>query len=291
MLLSSSFHSSVSTVCRALLATFTAFQYTTGTSAAQTEARADTTWQPAVGATWQIVLLNELSDTSLDVDIFDIDVFDNNASVVSELHDKGRKVICYFSGGTYEDWRRDAGDFSETDLGNPLADWEGERWADIRSGDIRKIMRSRLDIAKEKGCDGVDPDNVDGFNNGNGLGLTADDSVDFVNFLADEAHSRGMSIGLKNAGAIIPQVIDNMQWCVNEQCFANENECATFAEFTKTGKPVFHVEYPKGEDVNNDQPVPPAKANEICNNNSSAEFSTLIKNMNLDGWFQTCDAS
>ena len=54
-----------------------------------------------------------------------------------------------------------------------LAEWPDERWLDTRSGNVREIMRGRLQLARDKGCDGVEPDNVDGFDNNNGLGLTA----------------------------------------------------------------------------------------------------------------------
>jgi hypothetical protein len=36
--------------------------------------------------------------------------------------------------------------------------------------------------------------------------------IDFLTFLASEAHSRGMSIGLKNGGDIIGAVIDKMRY-------------------------------------------------------------------------------
>jgi hypothetical protein len=111
-------------------------------------------------------------------------------------------------------------------------------------------MTSRLDMAKEKGCDGVDPDNIDAYGNENGLGLTEADSIDFLTFLATEAHSRGMAIGLKNGGDIIGSVIDKMQWSVNEQC-AEYNECDVYAAFTEVNKPVFHIEY-SGETIEND---------------------------------------
>lgn len=128
-------------------------------------------WQPAVGTSWQIVLRYALNDTSVDADVYDIDLYDNKKSVLDELHSDGRKVICYFSAGTYEDWREDAAQFPRDTLGDDLPDWDGERWVDIRSSRVRDIMSARLDLAAEKGCDGVDPDNVDGYDNENGLGL------------------------------------------------------------------------------------------------------------------------
>ena len=68
-----------------------------------------------------------------------------------------------------------------------------------------------------KGCDGVDPDNIDAYDNDNGLGLAQADAVNYVSFLADAAHARNLSIGLKNGGAILGQVIGKMQWSINEQ--------------------------------------------------------------------------
>ncbi|KAL2814966.1 glycoside hydrolase superfamily [Aspergillus granulosus] len=244
-------------------------------------------WQPAVGTRWQIVLRYPLNDTSVDVPVYDIDLFDNPVSTINALHDLDRRVICYFSAGTYEDWREDAADFPAADIGDNLDEWEGESWVNIRSSAIRDIMIQRLDLAQKKGCDGVDPDNVDGYDNQNGLGLTQEDTIDYMQFLATEARERGLSIGLKNAGAIIPEVIGEMQWSVNEQC-AQYNECDVYAAFVNAGKPVFHIEYPKGDEVNNEVAVTGTERRDACDFEDSDEFSTLIKNMALDNWYQEC---
>ncbi|KAJ5885020.1 hypothetical protein N7495_009530 [Penicillium taxi] len=244
-------------------------------------------WQPAAGVKWQIELLYPLNDTSVDAHVYDIDLFDNPKSMISELQTLGRKVICYFSAGTYEQWREDAGNFSKSDLGDNLDDWPGEKWLNTNSANVRKIMQTRLDLAVTKGCDGVDPDNIDGYDNTNGLKLTEDDAINYVNWLAGQAHSRGLSVGLKNGGDIIDSVIDNMQWSVNEQC-AEYNECDTYAAFTDAGKPVFHIEYPKGDSTNNDDSVTTSEKNSACNAASSTDFSTVIKNMDLDVWVEYC---
>ncbi|KAJ5196296.1 hypothetical protein N7449_006775 [Penicillium cf. viridicatum] len=204
-------------------------------------------WQPAAGVKWQIQLVDAVEDTTIDADIWDIDLFDNTAETITTLQNKGHKVICYFSAGTYEDWRPDISKFDTADFGSNLDEWPGERWLDIKSSSVRAIMSSRLDMAQQKGCDGVDPDNIDAYGNENGLGLMEADSVDFLTFLASESHSRGMSIGLKNGGDIIGSVIDKMQWSVNEQC-AEYDECETYAAFTEINKPVFHIEY-SGETI------------------------------------------
>ncbi|KAL4786966.1 hypothetical protein BJX76DRAFT_345825 [Aspergillus varians] len=248
-----------------------------------------TIWQPPVGATWQIVLSTTLGSTIPDVSVFDIDLFNTPKSTIDHLHTLNRRVICYFSAGTYEDWRPDAPSFPASDIGSPLEDWEGESWIDLRSAGIRDIMTSRLDIAVAKGCDGVDPDNVDAYNNDQGgLDLTAEDSIDFMDWLAGEAHARGLSIGLKNAVSIIPSVIGKMQWSVNEQC-TEWDECDEYTPFLAKGKPVFHIEYPKGDEVNDQKTVSGQKKENVCSGFENAGlFSTLIKNMNLDRWVQPC---
>lgn len=248
--------------------------------------------------------LSNGDDITPDVDIYDLDVFDNDAETFKTLQDAGKKVICYFSAGSYENWRSDKDDFQESDLGKPLDGWEGERWLDLNSDNVRDIMRTRIKLSWAKGCDAIDPDNVDGYvstqkcgtrdlaangikQNDNGLGLTADDSIDFMQFLSKEAESYHMSIGLKNAQDIIPDVLDSVHFSVNEQC-VQYSECDTFAAFIKDDKPVFHIEYPDGAPK-----VKTSASDEICSGKGKAagadDFSTVIKKMDLDGWVEYCD--
>lgn len=244
-------------------------------------------WRPAVGTTFQIVLQSSLDDTTTNADVYDIDLFYNNRSTVAHLHSAGHKVVCYFSAGSYEVWRYDWDEFQPSDLGSPLTGWGGERWLDINSKNVRNIMRQRLDFARQKGCDGVDPGNVDAYDNYNGLRLTRAHAADYVNWLANETHARDMSMGLNNAGALIPYVIKNMQWSINEQC-VQDNTCSTYGRFIKAKKPVFHIEYPKGATANNTQAVTKTQQKKACGGKNSKRFSTIMKNMDLDSWIQTC---
>jgi len=254
-------------------------------------------WQPAVNSSWQIVLLNPLSvsksatSISPDVDIFDIDLFTNDQSTIEKLHQLGKKVICYFSAGSYESYRPDSSEFQPSDLGKELDGWPGERWLDIGSSNVRRIMAARIALAASKGCDAIDPDNVDGYSNENGLGLSEEDSIDFLQFLSNQARNHTLAIGLKNAGSIIPDVLDIMSFSVNEQC-VQYSECGTFAPFVHAGKPVFHIEYPNDESLNN---VAKSAVEDLCSGDGSAsgstDFSTVIKNMNLNGWVEYCNGT
>ena len=235
-------------------------------------------WQPKVTDSWQWQLSGAV-DTSYDVDIYDIDLEDITAELISQLHAEDKRVICYFSAGSYEEWRSDANLFDSEDLGNTLSGWPDERWLDITSENVRDIMEQRLDIAVSKGCDGVEADNVDGYSNSNGLGLMAADQLDYNRFLAEAAHERGLAIGLKNDLDQISNLISYFDFAINEQCYEYD-ECATLTPFINAGKPVFHTEYNTSYLTDNS----------MCTEAINLNFRTLVLPEELDNSFRfSCD--
>ena len=152
-------------------------------------------------------------------------------------------MVCYFSAGSFEDWRPDSEEYPEIVIGKKLAEWPGEAWLDIRRLDILKpILENRLDLAATKGCDGVDPDNLDGFQNDTGFDLKPDDQLLFNKFLSEAAHTRGLLIGLKNDLSQAAELVSFFDWLITEECFFY-NECDLLAPFLESGKPVFSIEY------------------------------------------------
>ncbi len=147
-------------------------------------------WQPVPGLTWQWHISEPPVDTSVVADVFDIDLVDNDPNVVAELHAQGRKVICYMSVGSWEDWRPDKDDFPSEVLGKDYEGWPGERWLDIRKIDLlAPIMRARLDQCKAKGFDAVEPDNMQIYDNDTGFPITYEDQLNYAKWLADEVSS------------------------------------------------------------------------------------------------------
>lgn len=216
-------------------------------------------WHPSPGTSWQWQLSGNI-DPSFDVEMYDIDLFDTPQAMIDQLQASGRIVVCYFSAGSWEDWRPDANDFPAEVIGEPLEGWPGERWLDIRQVDLlAPILEARLELARQKGCDGVEPDNVDGYANKTGFPLDADDQIVFNTWLAQEAHARGLSIGLKNDLDQIEALLTHFDWALNEQCF-EYNECERLLPFIQSGKAVFGVEY----------------------NLEVDDFCPLANNMNLD---------
>lgn len=202
-------------------------------------------WRPAVETTWHWQLQSDGSgqiNVTYDVDAYDLDLFDVPASLIDELHEAGRRVICYFSAGTYEDFREDADEFNEAEIGNVLEDFADERWLDVRSSNVRRIMQDRLDLAVQKRCDAVEPDNVTAFLNDTGFNLTAHEQLEYNRFLAEQAHARGLAVGLKNDLEQIAELVDDFDFSVNEQCHEFD-ECDALLPFIEAGKPVFNAEY------------------------------------------------
>ncbi len=157
-------------------------------------------------------------------------MFDGEAAtkqVVAAIKAKGGYPVCYFSAGSFEDWRTDAGDFQAGDKGSPLDGWPGEWWLNINSANVKTIMLARMQSCKDKGFVAVDPDNVDGYTNKNGLSLTAADQLAYNKWLADTAHSLGLAVGLKNDLDQIVDLVGHFDFFVNEQCMRYQ-ECSMY---------------------------------------------------------------
>ncbi|WP_055695452.1 endo alpha-1,4 polygalactosaminidase [Streptomyces prasinopilosus] len=230
-------------------------------------------WQPRPGTDWQWQLSGRL-DTSVDVPVYDIDGFDHSGDTVERLHRDGRKVICYLSTGAWEDFRPDADDFPASVIGRGNG-WEGERWLDIRRTDVLEpIMAERFDMCRDKGFDAVEPDLVEGYGHDTGFPLTGADQIRYNRMIADIAHERGLSVGLKNDLPQIPDLVDDFDFAVNEEC-AQYGECAALTPFIEAGKAVFHVEYaePTGE---------------FCAESRELGLSSMRKKPELGVWRDPC---
>jgi hypothetical protein len=238
-------------------------------------------WIPPVGASWQWQLAGLPVDDSFDVDVYDVDLFEVRAGTVAALHAQGRRVICYLSAGSWEEWRPDAGQFPEEVLGNDYEGWPGERWLDIRRIDLlAPIVRARLDLCLSKGFDGVEPDNIDGYANDTGFALTYEDQLRYNRWLAGEAHVRGLSIGLKNDEEQVQDLLVHYDWALTEDCFADD-WCDEMAPFVAAGVAAFAAEY-------TDRITVAEFTAQVCPQAEALGFSAILKRRDLDAWRQGC---
>ncbi len=192
------------------------------------------------------------------------DIIDYDPNLGSNLktpvkRNGARYVICYFSAGSWENGRPDMRGLkrgvdykNKLEGGNQGGSWEAggkpERWLNIDSKAVRSVMVGRLVNARERGCDAVEPDNLDGdlsSDNKTGFNKTPKQVIAYYKFLADEAHRLGLMIGLKNADGLINQVVGIFDFVIVEECYKYK-ECDKYKPFERKGKAVLIAEYGSG---------------------------------------------
>lgn len=130
-------------------------------------------------------------------------------------------------------------------------------------------MMARAQLARTKGCDGIDWDNVDGYTNDSGFAAKAADQIAYNTMLAKITHDLDMAVGLKNDLDQVSQLVSLFDFAVNEQC-QDYQECFTLIPFIRAGKPVWAIDYGGI-----------AKTTR-CTLLNSLGFRALLKKMSLD---------
>ena len=226
------------------------------------------------GDTFHIQFAGTL-DRSVPASVYEVDCEDTGAAVVADLHARGKTVVGYVSAGSWESYRSDANAFPASVKGRVLDGWPDERWLDVRRMRILKpIMRARMDMCASKGFDAIEFDNVDGYQNGTGFALTRADQLRYDAWLARAATNRGLQPGLKNALGLIPDLVDDFGWALNEQC-VQYRECKRYQPFVAAGKAVFVLEYQVSVD-------------RMCSVTQPLGLVAQKKRLSLSAWRRTC---
>ncbi len=231
-------------------------------------------WIPKPTATFQYQLSGAI-DTGVDAKVFDVDAFDVTRRTISQLHARGKRVICYVDAGSWESYRPDIDSYPDDILGKAVDGWPDERWLDIRRLDVLKpIMRHRVDRCAAKGFDGVEYDWTDSYLQDAGFPLTRDDQLAYDRWLAWLAHDRGLSVGLKNSAPLVRSVVGRFDFVITEQCF-QYRECRLYRPFRDAGKAHFDVEYHLRRD-------------EFCDTAHAHGVSAIRKHLSLHVWRRAC---
>ncbi|KAL2129873.1 hypothetical protein VTI74DRAFT_7184 [Chaetomium olivicolor] len=270
-----------------------------------------------VGVKWQIDIQNTIDTKAAlqpaDAVVWDLDLYHvaRNPEIVDYLrgHDANAIFLCYFNAGLAQksDCDYDTRWKNSGLLGNVYdpdePQFSDERWVNIKNQTARDWMKQRITLANQLGCDGVDPDNIDGYlndedgNNGTGWGLSQSDYISFVNELATHAHSlttkQGftMLVGQKNARELVGKFSGSgalLDFAVLEDCKdLNGNRgspfCSDFQKYIAAGKPVFSIEYPStlgNQDTGacNTGGASAAQYDASCDaTKGNADFSTVLK--------------
>ncbi|OUM60986.1 glycoside hydrolase family 114 protein [Piromyces sp. E2] len=180
-------------------------------------------WHPNPGLSWDYLLgASDSVIKSSNKQVVTIDL-EQAPGLVSYLHGKGQKVICYFSGGTMQKSRK--------------IDYD-----DYKPKKLQPLIRNRMKRAKSYGCDAVEVDSLGLYVHHIG-DYTKEDTITFGKWLAETAHEEDISIGLKNVAGCAKALESSFDFAVVESCAESENVCKIYEEFTKHNKAVFTVHY------------------------------------------------
>ena len=210
-------------------------------------------WQPPAKPTWYWQLTGKINNNQ-NVDVYDIDGFENGAEEVATLHGKGVHVVCYIDVGGAEKYRSDYSKFAELEkagvpiMGARIEGWPEERWINIRElAYVEPIMKARFEMCKAKGFDAVEPDEIEVWaetekKQGIKPAVTKAQQLAYNEWIAQTVHSLGMAVLQKNDGAQTAEQDSYFDGALTEQC-NQYAECGYFAPYVEAGKPVINAEY------------------------------------------------
>jgi hypothetical protein len=225
------------------------------------------------GMSFQYQLTGSI-DTTVDAELFVIDLFTASRTVIASLHARGRVVVAYLSAGTHEPYRSDAERFPASAIGQPLSAYPDESWLDVRDETVRALMAARLDLARDKGFDGVLPTNLTAYAQDSGFALTAADQRAYTLWLAGSAQARELTAGMSGDYAQIAELEHAFDFALHSGCIARGN-CGVLSPFTEQGKAVFDVEY-EGE------------LSAICEEAARLGLTAILKRRSLDAYRMAC---
>ena len=180
---------------------------------------------------------------------------ENSARGRRDPREAERKAICYIDAGGAESFRPDFPAYQAFNdncggclFGRPIGGFRNEFWLNINNNQgsatfILGQIGARLDRCVADRFDGVEMDVVDAWSNRTGLTITPDTQLLFNTALANLAHSKGLTVALKNDVEQIPDLAPYFDYAINEQC-EQYSECGNYTTyFASAGKAVFQVEY------------------------------------------------
>jgi hypothetical protein len=160
-----------------------------------------------------------------------------------------------------------------------------KRWLDISAANRAKwieIMFKRFDLARQIGCDGVEPDRNQAteFPGFTGFAIPPEDSFSWYAEIAKRGHDRKLSTGMKNS---YTQTTDTeaaeFDWQMVERC-GEEGNCDATRPFINLQKAVFAIDYDHAASCP-DPPSPPCPP--LPSQASSKVCAQQTKEMIADG--------
>lgn len=190
------------------------------------------------------------------------------SGLIPQLHARTPStiVICHVEVGALEMDRPDAAKFPAAAIGAAPPDLTTARVLDVSAAGRAAwapIMFKRFDLARQIGCDGVEPAHAHvGALTGDGFFVVSpEDNYSWYAEVATEGHKRMLSTGMKDGdfvpGAVTDAAASEFDWLMTERC-GEFMQCDLAQPFIAARKAVFAIDYNvnSGDDTT-DPPTPP----------------------------------
>lgn len=83
-------------------------------------------------------------------------------------------------------------------------------------------MKARFQQAKDKGCHGIDPDNMNAYVNPTGFPLEGSHQINYNKNISSIAKELGLLVGLKNDGDQAESLVDYFDFVVVEVLYGSQ---------------------------------------------------------------------
>jgi len=240
-------------------------------------------YRPALKTKWS--WQNEGNIEIIDnVSMYVVDLFTIEGSDITAIHDGGHKVMCVFHSAqvNISDDNSDP-DQEKYDVDvrqNYTDDTNTSKWLDISQGSVRDNLTKRIDIAQEKGCDGVVPTDTYMYNiSGTGVTFDSDAQKKYNIRLANYAHDQNLTVGLKDDKSQIFSLVEYYDFALTRDCYAL-GHCDAYEYFVEKKKPVFDTE------LNTTYPLNSTIRNTMCADANKRKYSTIVVTYDLNGTYR-----
>lgn len=177
-------------------------------------------YKPPPNTSWHIQLTGSV-DLRYKSKIYIINLKETRQEFVQRIQDLDKKVICYFNTGLFA--------IDETN-----------------SQDNYEIVSKDLDLAVQKGCDGVIDgitfDNFYKYSQNHIIEIDHQHNIEYSKYISEEAHNRGLSVGYMSISQSLKEIESYFDFVVVVECHS-ENKCNEASSFTASNKAVFNIEF------------------------------------------------
>lgn len=198
----------------------------------------------SVGSTFDYTLAGVPDPVDDNVHVYFLNLTTSIPSDGYNLNTDGHYPVCQFSAGWYDTYNSGE-EFDDADVGNDVEGQPGKKWLDIRKDSVRLAIASKIYGCTKISARGTDAENVDAFQHDNGLGLTKQDAIDYVQWLGNKTHDLRLDFGVEGISGFAEDVVEDVDYVVAKNAIFS-GESYKYSALVDANVPILDVEFPGG---------------------------------------------